>query len=158
MKKFLLIFVILGLVFCLLGCDNNTGNNNPDPGPDDTQTPTACETNDEFADYIIQIYKDIAANDSLYKSIVGDVSAPKVTADEVLENTDSWREVIKNSLSNPEVVIDVEINEGKRTYTFNAEKILNINGVGTHMGAGFPSYATVDWTTTQAKFVCQIGQ
>ena len=181
MKKFLLIFMALGLIFCLLGCDkentnNNSGNadtNTPTdtdtntPTDTDTNTPTdtdpiptACETNDEFADYILKIYKDVAAADSLYKSIVGDVSAPKVTAAAVEQNKAQWKEVIKNSISNPDVVVDVHVENGRKIYTFNPEKILNINGVGTHMGAGFPAYTTIDRENDvfQAKFACEIGQ
>ena len=155
MKKFLTIMLTLVFIFGLFACDNN---NNPEP-PVNTDPPlTACETNDEFADYIIQIYKDVAANDSLYKSLIGDTSAPKVTVEEVEQTTAQWKEVIKNSLSNPDVVIDVHEENGRKTYTFNSEKILNINGVGTHMGAGFPSYLTMEGEKMLSKFVCELGQ
>ena len=178
MKKILLLFVVFGIVFSLFGCDlnsNNSDNPTPNQGSQTTvdnptddsgsQTtvdpaPITCETDDDFAEYILGIYKAIAGEKKLYKSTVGDVSAPKLSVTDVEERAESFKTNIKISVSNPDVVISVTNAEGKRIYVFNPEKVLNINGVGTHMGDGFPDYAAVERTqdSVQAKYSCMLGQ
>ena len=168
MKKFLAILVVFTLIFGLYACnDNNTTGNNPDPNQtdptdttdptDQTTTPSACETDDEFADYIIQILKDIAnVGDALYKSTIGDVTAPLVTVAEVEANAETWKTAIKMSISNPDIVADVSNDGVNKIYTFYLERILHVNSVGTHMGHGIPGYAGFDRETGLAKFKCKL--
>ena len=98
--------------------------------------------NNQFADYIIKMAKDIAASGNLLESTVGDISAHKMTAAEVTEKAEAYRAIILGNINNEEVVSIREEN-GKRYYEFYIEKSLNILGVGTHMSIGFPDYLEV---------------
>lgn len=143
MKKILTIGLVMVLVLSLLtSCNGNT--NIPS---DDSSTPVdpvnlTAAANNQFADYIINMAKDMAASNNLLESTVGDSSAHKMTVDEITAKAEEYRAIILENINNEDVVTIHEEN-GIRYYEFHIEKSLNILGVGTHMSIGFLNYLEV---------------
>jgi len=159
MNKGLLLLIILLAVLALAfnGCrpsDSNNDSNGPeettqedtteeadDPTTQDTDDPVDVDAaaNNAFAEYILDITRQMAPTDNLLWSTTGDVGAARVTLAEIDANADNYKATILANLSNTEVMFSISEANGVRTYTFNPEGVLNILGMGTHMGIGFPS-------------------
>ena len=162
MKRFLNILVVFMLILGLSACSNNTDNtSDPDPTPDLGPTPEqiACQNDDAFVDYIIHVMKDIAESEyALYQSTIGDITAPQLTVADIEENEEAFKENIKMSISNPDIVPNVEVADGMKIYTYGIERILVVNGTSTHMGAGIPGYVDFDYETGNARYTCELGE
>ena len=107
----------------------------------DNQDPVDLEAaaNDAFADYILDIALQMAPTENLLWSTDGNVEAARVTAGEIEANAESYKEIIKANLANDAVIFGISEENGARIYTFSPDGVLNILGMGTHMGIGFPS-------------------
>ena len=167
MRKTAIFFLALLLLMtlALTGCGDDPPPTDP-TNPTEPANPDLSDTYDtadnQFAYYIINMAKDIAANNSLLESTVGDVTAHKMTVEEVAAKAEEYKTIILENINNEEVVANIREENGIRYYEFYIENSLNILGVGTHMSIGFPNYLeviTVDddfgyWIT--AVFSCNI--
>jgi len=119
-------------------------------------------SDDKFAEYIIGILKQMAPTGYLLRSTIGDVDAPKVKVDEITANVDNYKATIKANLLNEKVIFDISEQDGIKTYIFSPEGVLNILGMGTHMGVGFPSTMNITGNeqpggTWKATFTYALG-
>jgi hypothetical protein len=98
-----------------------------------------AEADEAFANYMISVLKEMAPTDTLLWSTTGYINAERVTIEEIEANAESYKEIIIANLGNSEVIFDISEEGSTITYTFNPEKLLNLLGMGTHMGNGLQS-------------------
>ena len=174
MKRIIAVLLVVFMLF-IVGCepkpDETVQDDNPvgtvDDDTDDTDDPGEDEdivdnSDDLFTDYVVKMARDMAEDGNLLQDTTGDVSAHKMTVDEIDANAEQYRTIIKDNIGNVEVVVDIHTENGMKYYEFKIEASLNILGLGTHMGIGFPDYleiASVDemgyWLT--AIFSCPVS-
>ena len=101
------------------------------------------ETNVLFADYIIEMARYMADGGYIYESTTGDITAPLLTGADIMGRADEYRGIILGRISDPNIVMSIREDNGKRMYQFYIGRCLIILGIGTHMGNGIPGYLDV---------------
>jgi hypothetical protein len=121
--------------------DTDTEDTDADDAGDDSSDDVdiRAEADEAFANYMISVLKEMAPTDTLLWSTTGYINAERVTIEEIEANAESYKEIIISNLGNSEVIFDISEEGGTITYTFNPEKLLNLLGMGTHMGNGLQS-------------------
>lgn len=149
------IFIILILIMLLssmLYSYNNIKNMN-DKMIDNTEQMNVIEENNEkeledvninfeeaLVDYIINSIKKYAQDGYILKDTNGDVTASKLSGQEVENNIDNYKKSIENMLEDSSIFSTKFVRNNKECCTYNFEKILNNLNIGTHMGAGIGCY------------------
>lgn len=89
-----------------------------------------------MAEDILNSIETYSEQGYILKSTTGDVTAEKLSKDEVKQNRESYKTKILELLNNTEIVAKITIENGTVTCNYRFEKILNSLQIGTHMGIG----------------------
>lgn len=91
---------------------------------------------DMLVEYILDSMEEYAKNGNILKSTTGDITAEKLTAEEVNNNSKKYKEKIIEMLADKEIFGDIYKVDNKDACKYNLEKVLNNLELGTHMGTG----------------------
>ncbi len=89
-----------------------------------------------MAEDILNSIESYSEQGYILKSTIGDVTADKLSKDEVKQNRESYKTKILELLNNTEIVTKITIENATVICNYNFEKILNSLQIGSHMGIG----------------------
>ena len=78
--------------------------------------------------------------DSFLLAVNGDVTAPKISISDFAKNIPDYAEMLNNRYD----VFTLYIENNKVRLTYNQDEILNLLGMGSHMGVGFTKDPTIE--------------
>lgn len=113
--------------------NQETSNNKGNELNDDNEENQFAE---QFFNYLVDMISERAKEGVILKDTTGDVTADKLTEQEVVANKNNYINILKNNLNNNEIFSDKFIKDNKQCIVFSVESVLNLLGLGTHMGAG----------------------
>jgi len=90
----------------------------------------------QFVNYLAEVVIQGAKNESLLKDTEGNATADKLTEREAINNKGQYIKILEKNMNNREIFSAQFIKDEKQCIVFNMEKMLNLLGVGTHMGTG----------------------